>query len=64
LAILLTFSNDPREKRTTVTERMQKLINNKQEGGWTHLQAATHFRNAFKGEVLKWYNALIGQNSI
>ena len=33
-------------------------MNNKHGGGWTDLQTLTHFRNALRGEVLKWYNAL------
>ena len=56
LAILLTFSNDPKEDRTFATEWLQKLMNNKQEGGWTDLQTVIHFINALKCEVLKWYN--------
>ncbi len=58
LAIWLTFSNDAREDKTSATEWLQKVINNKQGGGWTNLQTITHFRNALRGEVLKWYNAL------
>ena len=33
-------------------------MDNKQGAGWTDLQTITHFRNALRGEVLKWYNAL------
>ena len=58
LAILPTFSNDPKEDRTSATEWLQKLMNNKQEGGWTDLQTVTHFRKALRGQVLKWYNML------
>jgi hypothetical protein len=55
LAILPTFSHDPREDKTSVTE----WINNKQGGGCANLQTVTHFRNALRREVLKWYNALL-----
>jgi hypothetical protein len=58
LAILSKFSNDPKEDRTSATERLQKLINNKQGGGWTDLQTVTHFRSVLRGEVFKWYTAL------
>jgi hypothetical protein len=33
-------------------------MNNKQGGGWTDLQTLTHLRNALRGEVSKWHNAL------
>jgi hypothetical protein len=39
-------------------EWLQKLLNNKQGAGWTDIQTVIHFRNAIRGEVLKWYNAL------
>jgi hypothetical protein len=39
-------------------EWLQKLMSNKQGRGWRDLQTVTHFRNASRGEVLKWYNAL------
>jgi hypothetical protein len=58
LAILPTFSNNSREDKTSAMERLQKVINNKQGGGWTNLQTSTHFRNDLRAEVLKWYNAL------
>jgi hypothetical protein len=58
LAILPTFSNDSREDKTSSTECLQKLINNEKGSGWTNLQTETHFRNALRDEVLKWYNAL------
>ena len=58
LSILLTFSNESREDRTSAIEWLQKVINNKQGAGWTNIQTVTHFRNALKGEVLKWFNAL------
>ena len=57
LAILPTFSNNPKEDNSPATEWLQKLLNNKQEAGWTDIQTVTHFRNAIRGEVLKWYNA-------
>jgi hypothetical protein len=37
LAILPTFSNDPKEDKTSATEWLQKLMNNKQGGGCTGL---------------------------
>ena len=58
LAILPTFSNDSREDKTSATEWLQKLLNNKQGGGWTDIQTVTHFRNALRGKALKWYNML------
>jgi hypothetical protein len=58
LAILPTFSDDSREDKTSLTEWLQKVINYKYGGGRTNLQTVTHFRNALRGEVLKWYNAL------
>jgi hypothetical protein len=54
LAILPTFCNDSREDKTSATEWFQKVINNNQGGGWTNLHTITHFRNALRGEVLKW----------
>jgi hypothetical protein len=45
LDILPTFSNDPKEDKTLATECLQKLMNNKQRGGWTDLQTVTHFKN-------------------
>ena len=45
-AQLQTFSYDPKEVKTSVTEWLKKLMDNKQEGGWTDLQAVTHFRCA------------------
>jgi hypothetical protein len=30
----------------------------KQRAEWTDLQTVIHFRNALRGEVRKWYNAL------
>jgi hypothetical protein len=59
LSILPTFLNDAIEDKTSSTEWLQKVINNKQGGGWTNLQTITHFRNALRGELLKWYNALL-----
>jgi hypothetical protein len=56
LAILPTFSNNPLEDKTSATEWLQKVIKNKQRGGWTNLQ--THFRNALRGGELKWYYSL------
>jgi hypothetical protein len=40
LAILPTFSNNSREDKNS--EWLQKVINNKQGGGLTNLQSATH----------------------
>jgi hypothetical protein len=58
LSILPTFSNEPREDKTSAAEWLQKVINNKQGAGWTNLQTVTNFRKTLRGEVLKWYNAL------
>ncbi len=58
LAILPIFSNNSRGDKASATEWLQKVITYKQGGGWTNLQTVTHFRNALRGEVLKWYNAL------
>ena len=58
LAILPTFANNPIEDRTSSTEWLQKLLNNKQGGNWTDVQTITHFRNALRGKALKWYNGL------
>ncbi len=58
LSVLPTFSNDSREDRTSAADWLQKVITNKQGVGWTNLQTVTHFRNALRGGVLKWYNAL------
>ena len=52
LAILPTFSNDPKEDKTSATEWLQKLMNNRQGAGWRDLQTVTHFRNTLRGEVL------------
>jgi hypothetical protein len=57
-AILPTLSNDSREDKSSGTNCLQKVINNKQGGGWTNLQTVTHFRNALRVKVFKWYNAL------
>jgi hypothetical protein len=51
LAILPTFSNDPKEDKTSATEWFQKIMNNKQGGGWTDLQTVTLLRHAQRGEV-------------
>ncbi len=37
---------------------MAAKIEDQEGSGWTDLQTETHFRNALKGEVLKWFNAL------
>ena len=58
LKILPTFSNDTKEYKSSAMEWLQKLMNNKTGAGWTDPQTVTHFRNALRGEVLKWYNAL------
>ena len=58
LSMLPTFANDAWEDKSSATEWLQKLMNNRQGAGWTDLQTITHFRNALRGEVLKWYNAL------
>ncbi len=33
-------------------------MSNKQGGGWTDLQIMTHFRNALRDKVLRWFNVL------
>ena len=58
LAMLPTFCNDTREDKSSATEWLQKHMNNRRGAGWTDLQTITHFRNALRREVLKWYNAL------
>ena len=58
LAILPTFSNNLTEDRTSPTEWLQKVLNNKQGANWTDAQTITHFRNALRGKALKWYNML------
>ncbi len=45
-------------QKKTATEWLQKVISNKQGGGWTNLQTVAHFRNALSGEVLKRHNVL------
>jgi hypothetical protein len=45
LAILPTFSNDSREDKTSAREWLQKVINNKQAGGWTNLQKVDQLHN-------------------
>jgi hypothetical protein len=35
LAILPTFSNDPKEDKSSGTECLQKLLNYRQGAGWT-----------------------------
>jgi hypothetical protein len=58
LAILSTFSNNPKDDNSSATEWLQKLLINKQGAGWTDIQTVIHLRNAIRGEVLKWYIAL------
>ena len=57
LAILPTFSNNPTDDRTSATEWLKKLLNNKQGGNWTDVQTLTHFRNALRGDMVSWYNS-------
>jgi hypothetical protein len=52
------FSNNPKKDNSSANEWLQKLLNNKQGAGWTDIQTVTHFRNAIRVEILKWYNAL------
>jgi hypothetical protein len=41
LANLPTFFDDPKEDKTSATEWLQKLNNNKQRYGWTDLYTLT-----------------------
>jgi hypothetical protein len=58
LAILPTFSNNLKDYNIFATECLQKLLNNTQGSEMTEQKTRTHFRNAHRGELLKWYSAL------
>ena len=57
LLALPTFSNK-KEDQYTSTEWLQKVIINKNGGGWTELQTLTYFQNALRGTAIAWYNSL------
>ena len=58
LAVLPTFSNVYKDDNFTATQWLQKVLNHKTGAGWTDEQTITHVRNAFRGDLIDWYDSL------
>ena len=58
LAVLPTFSNVFKDDNFTATQWLQKVLNHKNGAGWTDEQTITHVRNAFRGDLIDWYDSL------
>ena len=58
LAVLPTFSNVLKDDNFTATQWLQKVLNHKTGAGWTDEQTITHVRNAFRGDLIDWYDSL------
>ena len=58
LAVLPTFSNVFKDDNFTATQWLQKVLNHKTGAGWTDEQTITHVRNAFRGDLIDWYDSL------
>ena len=58
LAVLPTFSNVSKDDNFTATQWLQKVINYKTGAAWMDEQTITHVRNAFRGDLIDWYNSL------
>ena len=58
LAVLPTFSNVLKDDNFTATQWLQKVLNHKTGAGWTDEQTITHVRNAFRGDLIDWFDLL------
>ena len=58
LAVLPTFANVFKNDNFTPMQWLQKVINHKSGAAWTDEQTITHVRNAFKGDLIDWYDSL------
>ena len=58
LAVLPTFSNIFKDDNFTPTQWLQKVINHKTGAAWTDEQTITHVRNAFRGDLIDWFDSL------
>ena len=58
LSLFPTFSNKPDEDKFTAAQWLEKVINNRAGTTWTDEQMITHVRNAFRGELLEWFDSL------
>ena len=58
LAVLPTFSNDPKEDKYTASQWLQKVLIHKAGARWDDQQMITHVRNAFRGSVIDWFDML------
>ena len=58
LAVLPTFSNVYQDDNFTPTRWLNKVINHKNRAAWTDAQTITHVKNAFRGELIEWFNSL------
>ena len=57
-AVLPTFSNIFKGDSFTPTQWLQKVINHKTGAAWTDEQTITHVRNAFRGDLIHWFDNL------
>ena len=58
LAVLPKFSNVFKEDNFTPSQWLQKVINHKNGAAWTDVQTITHMKDAFRGEVIDWFDSL------
>ena len=58
LAVLPTFSNVFEDDNFTPTQWLSKVINHKNGAAWTDAQTITHVKNAFRGDLIDWFNSL------
>ena len=58
LAVLPTFSNVFKDDNFTSSQWLQKVLNHKIEAAWTDKQTVTHVRNAFRGDLMDWFDSL------
>ena len=61
-AVLPTFSNIYKDDNFTATQWLQKVINHKTGAAWTDEQTITHVRNAFRGDLIDWFDSLASLN--
>jgi hypothetical protein len=58
LAVLPTFSNVFKDDNFTSSQWLQKVLNHKIGAAWTDKQTVTHVRNAFRGDLMDWFDSL------
>ena len=56
--MLPTFSNVFKGDNFTPTQWLQKVINHKTGAAWRDVQTITHVRNAFRGNLIDWFDSL------